>query len=66
MLSFNNQTPPILYSRSSDGGDTWDINVEANVTGLDETVIGMNYDTFIELYCLPEPDAATTTTTTTT
>ena len=47
-------------------GDTWDINVEANVTGLDENVIGMNYDTFIELYCLPEPDATTTTTTTTT
>jgi hypothetical protein len=47
-------------------GDTWDINVEANLTGLDENVIGMHYDTFVELYCLPEPDATSTTTTTTT
>lgn len=47
-------------------GDTWDINVEANITGLDESVIGMHYDTFVELYCLPEPDATSTTTTTTT
>lgn len=56
----------------ADGGqdfyadDTWDINVEANVTGLDESVIGMHYDTFVELYCLPVPDTTTTTTTTTT
>ena len=47
-------------------GDTWDINVEANITGLDESIIGMHYDTFVELYCLPEPDATSTTTTTTT
>ncbi len=46
-------------------GDTWTVNVEANITGIDESIIGMHYDTFIELYCLPEPAATTTTTTTT-
>jgi len=55
----------------ADGGqdfyvdDTWDVNVEANLTGLDEAVIGMHYDTFVELYCLPEVATTTTTTTTT-
>lgn len=46
-------------------GDVWTINVEANLTGLDEGIIGMHYDTFVERYCLPAPAATTTTTTTT-
>jgi hypothetical protein len=54
----------------ADGGqdfyedDVWTVNVEANITGIDESIIGMHYDTFIELYCLPEPTVTVTTTTT--
>lgn len=54
----------------ADGGqdfsvdDTWTVNVEANITGIDDSIIGMHYDTFIELYCLPEPAVTVTTTTT--
>ena len=43
--------------------DTWNVNVEANITGLDEGIIGMSYDEFVETYCLPVPVTTTTTTT---
>ncbi len=44
--------------------DAWTVNVEANITGLDEGIIGMSYDEFVETYCLPVPETTTTTTTT--
>jgi hypothetical protein len=45
-------------------GDAWTVNVEANITGLDDGIIGMSFDEFVETYCLPEPVVTTTTTTT--
>lgn len=44
-------------------GDIWTVNVEANITGLNEDIISMHYDEFVETYCLPIPVTTTTTTT---